>query len=102
MLRSIAAALALVLASCASVAEDRVSSALMEAGLSRAMSECMAERMVDRLSLRQLNDLRRLAGLREEARDMPITEFLDRARSIVDAETYAVVTRAGLACAVGV
>ena len=54
-----ALALALVLAGCATP-ETRLRSGLQNAGLSKAMSACMAERMVDRLSLLQL---RRLSAL---------------------------------------
>ena len=56
---TVTVALALTLTACATP-EQRVRSGLMEAGLSRAMSTCMAARMVDRLSLLQLRRIGRL------------------------------------------
>ena len=45
--------IALALSACA-IPEARLRAGLMNAGLSRTMAACMAERMVDRLSLIQL------------------------------------------------
>ena len=50
----------LALAACATP-ETRVRIALMDAGLSKPVATCMADRMVDRLSLIQLN---KLSGLK--------------------------------------
>jgi type IV pilus biogenesis protein CpaD/CtpE len=54
---------ALALSACATP-ETRVRTALMDAGLSRPIAACMADRMVDRLSLVQLNKLSGLKKLR--------------------------------------
>lgn len=73
----------------------------MDAGLSRPMASCMADRMVDRLSTSQLRNLSRLAGAGDrDIGDMTIEEFLRRSRALLDPEIYEVVTRAGLGCAI--
>ena len=52
---------ALLLTGCIEkIAESRVKSALLDAGLSERNSSCMAERMVDRLSISQLRKLENL------------------------------------------
>ncbi|MGF1549335.1 MAG: hypothetical protein ACFBQW_02195 [Sphingomonadaceae bacterium] len=91
----------LVLAACAASYESRIRSHLMDAGLSRSVADCMAERMVDRLSREQIHDLARLTGMRgRDIGDMRIDEFLGRARTLVDTEIFAVMSRAGLGCAI--
>lgn len=93
--------LPLVALSACATPESRVRSALMDAGLSRPVSTCMAQRMVDRLSLGQLQKLSRLAGLRERRiGDLTIGEFLRQARALGDPEILGVVTTAGLGCAI--
>jgi hypothetical protein len=95
-------ALLLPLAACSSMRpEAKVRTALVEAGLSPPMAQCMAERMVDRLSiaqLRRLNSLARLPG--RDVGNMTVDEFLYRARALEDPEIFTVVTRAGLGCAI--
>lgn len=94
-------ALALALGSCASSYEARVTNSLVEAGLPRPLAGCMAERMVDRLSRDQLRSLGRLAGLRDrDMRAMTIEEFLRRSEALLDPEIFAVMTRAGIGCAI--
>ena len=90
----------LALAACATP-ESRVQTALMDAGISRPVAGCMAERMVDRLSidqLRQIKSLSKLGGRSVEA--MSIAELLHRVRALGDPEILAVVSRAGLGCAI--
>jgi hypothetical protein len=102
MLRSATLALAstFALAACAATYESRIESSLVNAGLSRPVAGCMAERMVDRLSGEQLRSLGRLSGLRGNVGNMRVDEFLRRAGMLVDPEVYAVITRAGLGCAI--
>lgn len=89
-----------VLAGCASP-ETRVRTALQDAGLSKPVSACMAERMVDRLSIWQLNKLRSLKKLQGKgARDIGVDEFLKRTKGLRDPEILGVVTSSGLICAV--
>ncbi len=95
----IMAAATLALASCATP-ETRVKNALVEAGLSEPVSACMADRMVDRLSLLQLNKLRGLKKLRDaDAQKLSVSEFLKRTKSLQDPEILGVVTSSGVVCA---
>ena len=89
---------ALALSACATVSpEARVRSKLIEAGLRPPVAACMAERMVDRLSLMQLKRLQSLGGLsRHDPRGMSIDEFAYRLRALDDPEIVAVVLRAGI------
>ncbi len=90
----------LAVAACATP-ESRVRSALLDAGLSKPVSTCMAQRMVDRLSLGQLQKLSRLSGLRNRRiGDLTIGEFVRETRGLGDPEIFAVVTTAGLGCAI--
>lgn len=91
---------ALALSACATP-ETRIRTALMYAGLSQTMSACMADRMVDRLSLVQLNKLNGLKKLRGQVmRNVTVEEFLRRTRSLQDPEILGVATSSGLICAV--
>jgi len=81
--------------------ETRVRTALLDAGLSKPVATCMADRMVDRLSLIQLNKLSGLKKLRDKnVRKLSVDEFLKRTRSLQDPEILGVVTSSGLICAV--
>ena len=102
MKRGIALASVLSLSACATP-ETRVRTALMDAGLSKPISACMADRMVDRLSLIQLNKLSSLKKLRSrDASKLSIDEFLKRTRSLQDPEILGVVSSSGLICAIRV
>jgi hypothetical protein len=91
---------ALALSACATP-ETRVRTALMDAGLSRPIAACMADRMVDRLSLIQLNKLSGLKKLRgQDMRKVTVNDFLKRTRSLQDPEILGVVSSSGLICAV--
>lgn len=91
---------ALALSACATP-ETRIRTALMDAGLSQPMSACMADRMVDRLSLVQLNKLNGLKKLRgQDMRKVTVEEFLRRTRSLQDPEILGVATSSGVICAV--
>nr|WP_315457443.1 hypothetical protein [uncultured Sphingorhabdus sp.] len=90
----------LALSACATP-ETRVRTALMDAGLSKPIATCMADRMVDRLSLIQLNKLSGLKKLRgQDMRKVTVEEFLRRTRSLQDPEILGVVSSSGLICAV--
>lgn len=93
----------LLLAGCAqTIAESRVRSAFVDAGLSDAQSGCMAERMVDRLTIDQL---RKLEGLKprvgEPRRPETMSGYLARVRRVGDAEVIAVTTTSAALCATG-
>jgi len=90
----------LALSACATP-ETRIRSALMDAGLSKPIAACMADRMVDRLSLVQLNrlnGLKKLGG--QDIRKVTVEEFLRRTRSLQDPEILGVATSSGLICAI--
>lgn len=90
----------LALSACATP-ETRVRAALMDAGLSQPIAACMAGRMVDRLSLIQLNKLNGLKKLRgQDMRKVTVEEFLRRTRALQDPEILGVATSSGLICAV--
>ena len=81
--------------------ETRVRTALLDAGLPPPIASCMADRMVDRLSLIQLNRLSGLKKLRgQNMSKLSVDEFLKRTRSLQDPEILGVVTSSGLICAV--
>jgi hypothetical protein len=100
MKQLVAIASILALSACATP-EARVRTALTDAGLSKPIAACMADRMVDRLSLIQLN---RLSGLKklhgQNMRKITVDEFLKRTRSLQDPEILGVVSSSGLICAV--
>ncbi|MFM6852996.1 MAG: hypothetical protein ACKOUM_02825 [Sphingopyxis sp.] len=96
-----AAPLIFALSACATP-EQRVRSGLMQVGLSPALSACMADRMVDRLSLLQLRRIGRLGDLRgENVRRLTIEQYLNRARALGDAEIWGVVSTSAALCAIG-
>ena len=96
-----ACAAALALSACAHSYESRIRSNLVDAGLSRSVAGCIADRMVDRLSRRQLDSVARLGrGANRSVGDMTIDQFLRHYRAALDPEVYAVLTRAGVGCAI--
>lgn len=97
---AVVAAVAAMLSGCATP-ETRVRTALLDAGLPPPIASCMADRMVDRLSLLQLNKLGGLKKLRSsDASKLSVDEFLRRTRSLQDPEILSVVTSSGLICAI--
>lgn len=95
-------ALLAALAGCATVSpEARVRSKLIEAGIRPPVAGCMAERMVDRLSLAQLKRLQSLGGLgRHDVRGMSIDELVHRLRALQDPEIVSVVLKSGIGCSI--
>lgn len=103
--KSIAAAAlgVLVLTGCVqSIAEGRVRTALLDAGVPQGDADCMSERMVDRLSIDQL---KRLEGLKaqpgEAERPRTLPEFVNRIRRVGDEEVIAVTASSAALCASG-
>ena len=100
MKRLVAVIAVLALSACATP-ETRVRTALLDAGLPQPIAACMADRMVDRLSLIQLNKLSGLKKLRSrDASKLSVDEFLKRTRSLQDPEILGVVSSSGLICAI--
>lgn len=95
-------ALLAAMAGCTTVSpEARVRSKLIEAGIRPPVAGCMAERMVDRLSLVQLKRLQSLGGLdKRDVRAMSIDELVHRLRALNDPEIVAVVLKSGIGCSI--
>jgi hypothetical protein len=93
----------LALTACATP-ETRIAQTLIDYGFDRKTANCVGEELDDRLSNRQLRTLAGLASdIRREGRDvrnMTIRELSDRVRRTGDPELFAVLTRAGIGCAV--
>lgn len=87
------------LAACATP-ETRLRTGLVNAGLSQSIAACMADRMVDRLSLLQLRRLGSLASLRDKnAGDLSLNQFLHKVRALKDPEILTVTTSSAAFCA---
>ncbi len=87
------------LAACATP-QNRVEAGLVEAGISPRMAACMADRMVDRLSLVQLRRLQSLSKVgRTDFRTVSVDQFLFRVRALKDPEMLAVTSKSALVCA---
>lgn len=100
---ALALAAALLATGCVEpIAEGRVRSALADAGLSDRNAACMAERMVDRLTIAQLRKLEALKA-RPGERERPVTigQYVERVRRVGDAEVVAVTASSAGLCAVG-
>lgn len=90
----------LALAACATP-QTRVRNGLTDLGLSYPIADCMAKRMVDRLSLSQLNRLTSLDGFQNrKPGDISINEFVRITRGLQDSEVLGVVTSSGAICTV--
>ena len=91
----------LALAGC-STPETRLRTGLHDAGLSPAMAACMADRMVDRLSLVQLRRLSSLGSLKDKNMgDLTLNQFLYKVRALKDPEILSVTTSSAAVCAFG-
>lgn len=87
------------LAACATP-ETRLRTGLVNAGLSQSIAACMADRMVDRLSLLQLRRLGSLASLKDKnAGDLSLNQFLHKVRALKDPEILTVTTSSAALCA---
>ena len=92
--------LATLLVGCATP-ETRLRNGLTNAGLSPQASACMADRMIDRLSLAQLRRLSDLSRIKEQRLgEMRVREFWRQVRALRDPEILTITARAGLSCAI--
>jgi hypothetical protein len=78
------------------IAEHRVRAALVSAGLSERNADCMAHRMVRKLTIRQL---RRLEALKGEKRS--IADYVIAVRRVGDARAVAVTAKSAAVCELG-
>ena len=96
-LLAVGATAGLLLSGCVErIAESRVRTALVEAGLSDAVSACMARRMVDRLTIRQLRKLQALQGPKRT-----IPQYIEAVRKVGDREVLEVAASSAALCATG-
>jgi len=91
-----------VLAGCVTPSpRDRVHQELLNAGVKPRMASCLADRLVDRLSIAELRELGRAAKLpRKDVGNMTIGEIVDRLQAVGNPHIVSVVTSAGLGCAI--
>jgi hypothetical protein len=87
-----------LLAGCAVTPEQRVNTALRDAGVPARIASCMAERMVARLSIEQLKELKSLAKTQEPGEKMSAKHILKRVAAIGDPEVVEVTSRAAIGC----
>ena len=87
-----------LLAACSpsKLAYGQVKSAMIDAGLSEPNAACMATRMTDRLTLGQLNKLKRLKGEKRGLMD-----YVSAVRRVGDAEALQVTASSAALCATG-
>jgi hypothetical protein len=89
----------LALSACATP-ETRLRTGLADAGLSPTMAACMADRMIDRLSLLQLRRLSSLGSLKGgRVADLSVGQFLHKVRALKDPEILSVTTSSAAVCA---
>ena len=87
--------------SACSTPETRLRNGLQSAGLSADTSACMADRMIDKLSLPQLKRLSDLSKISDKKiGEMRVGQFWRQVRALRDPEILAITTRAGLSCAI--
>ncbi len=89
-----------MLSACATP-QTRVRNGLTSLGLAYPVADCMAARMVDRLSLSQLSRLSSIKELKgRKPGDVSVTEFIRASRGLQDPEVIGVVTSSGAICSV--
>ena len=81
------------------VTASRIETALVERGVPQPVAECMGTRLSERLTISQLRELERL-GEREREAGLPAStvEFLERIRTVEDAELIEVVGTSAAIC----
>ena len=90
--------LGIILTACtpSRLAYGQVKSAMIDAGLSERNSSCMASRLTDRLSLIQLNKLRKLKGEKRS-----LFDYVSAVRRVGDTEAIEVTASSAALCASG-
>jgi hypothetical protein len=93
----LAIVLVLAISGCvAKLAESRVRSALMDAGLPQPIAACMAERMTDRLSIGQLQKLQVLQSPKRS-----LSDYVFAVRRLNDSALLNVTASSAALCATG-
>ncbi|UOR15433.1 hypothetical protein [Qipengyuania aquimaris] len=82
------------------VTAARIESALVERGVPQPVAACMGTRLSERLTIGQLRELERMR-IREKEAGLPTStiEFLERLRTVEDAEVIEVVGSSAAICA---
>jgi hypothetical protein len=94
------AAAAAPIAACSAVVENRVETALTDAGVPAAPAACMARIWTERLSVGQLQGIQRFASsVRAEGRQLTLLGLIGHVRSWNDPEAMLVVTTSAARCA---
>ena len=78
------------------IKQNRVKSALVNAGLSEPLSDCMARRMAEKLSIAQLHKLQALGDEKRSYRD-----YLTAVRRVNDADALEVTISSAALCKAG-
>jgi hypothetical protein len=78
------------------IAENRVRTALVDAGLSEHDADCMAHRMVGRLTIAQLRKLEALQGEKRSTAD-----YVEAVARVGDAKVLGVTASSAALCATG-
>jgi len=79
--------------------QTQIKNTLVEKGLSEPMAECMAARLVDKLSTKQLLKIRKLKKFeRKEVGDISANQFIKYTRALQDPKIIAVTTSSVLFC----
>lgn len=98
----VAAAILLALTGCVErIAESRVRSALIKGGVPDPTAECMAGRMVDRLTISQLRKLERIKDASGRYRLHSVADYLEAVRRVGDPEVVGVTATSAALCATG-
>ncbi len=94
------ALLTIGLSACATP-EARVRTGLVKAGIPDETANCMADYMVDRLSITQLRRLQSLASVKNvDYERITLKDFLYKIRALEDPELIAVTGKAALRCSI--
>jgi len=99
-MRQILILLALLAITACATPEQRLKDKLVQAGIDEPVAGCMAERMTDRLSLYQLDKLRRLGKVRDpDTGRVDYRELGRKLKGLDDPEIVEVTVSSGLICA---
>jgi hypothetical protein len=99
-LKRAALLLLLPLAACIATPEQRVRAALVNAGVREDVARCMAERMAAKLSISQLQELKRLGSLAKHDPEKKMTprRILRQIEALGDPEIVSVTSHAAIIC----
>ena len=94
------AAAGLSLCACTTIVENRVETALADAGVPAGVAECMAPRWANRLSINQIRGIQQFANnVRAEGEQLTVSRLVSHARSWNDPRALLVVTASAARCA---